>query len=179
MEYFDILDKNGNKTGIIKTREEVHTYGYYHGGVIVLVLDENNNLLLQKRTMNKDSNPGKWDISCAGHLDVGEDFKNAAIRELHEELGININTNQLYELSFIHLNYSTTFHNKIFIENELDKVFICSIKHNTNFNLQKEEVDCIKWIPSNHIKTFLNENVHCIDEQIINLLYNYLQSKMR
>ncbi|MEM9161362.1 MAG: NUDIX domain-containing protein [Verrucomicrobiota bacterium] len=42
---------------------------------------------MQKRAKTKDTWPGAWDSSCSGHVDAGEDYETAALRELDEELG--------------------------------------------------------------------------------------------
>jgi isopentenyldiphosphate isomerase len=47
-------------------------------------------VFLQKRSMAKDTAPGKWDSSCSGHLDAGEDYAAAALRELNEEIGLRV-----------------------------------------------------------------------------------------
>ncbi|MGA1874970.1 MAG: NUDIX hydrolase [bacterium] len=54
----------------------------------ILVFNSQGLILLQKRAMNKDIQPGKWDTSVGGHLDIGEGFEEAAYREMREELGI-------------------------------------------------------------------------------------------
>ena len=59
-----------------------------HKVVHVLVFNDAGNLLLQKRSMNKDVAPGKWDTSVGGHVSPGEDLKTAALREMKEELGV-------------------------------------------------------------------------------------------
>jgi isopentenyldiphosphate isomerase len=56
----------------------------------VLVFDAEGRVFLQKRSMLKDLSPGLWDSSCSGHLDSGEDYDVAAIRELAEEIGVRI-----------------------------------------------------------------------------------------
>jgi isopentenyldiphosphate isomerase len=58
--------------------------------VHVLVFDQHGRLFLQKRSMKKDLCGGLWDSSCSGHLDAGEDYDHAAVRELHEELGLAV-----------------------------------------------------------------------------------------
>ncbi len=47
-------------------------------------------VFLQKRSMAKDTAPGRWDSSCSGHLDAGEDYLTAAVRELGEEIGLRV-----------------------------------------------------------------------------------------
>jgi isopentenyldiphosphate isomerase len=51
---------------------------------------EGRTVFLQKRSMLKDTAPGKWDSSCSGHLDSGEDYLTAAVRELNEEIGLRV-----------------------------------------------------------------------------------------
>jgi len=47
-------------------------------------------VLVQLRSRTKDTNPGLWDTSAAGHVDSGEDYLQCAAREVHEELGIEL-----------------------------------------------------------------------------------------
>jgi len=70
------------------TREEVHKKGLLHRSVHILVFNPAGELFLQKRSLNKDENPGLWDTSSAGHVETGEDYQTSAERELEEELGI-------------------------------------------------------------------------------------------
>jgi isopentenyl-diphosphate delta-isomerase len=54
------------------------------------VFDAAGRIFLQKRSMLKDLSPGLWDSSCSGHLDAGEDYDAAAVRELGEEIGVKL-----------------------------------------------------------------------------------------
>ena len=94
-EYFDILDENGNKTGERKLRSEVHRDGDWHRAVHIWIINQNGEVLLQRRSPNKDSNPNMLDISCAGHLSAGDESLEGAIRELKEELGLDVRPNEL------------------------------------------------------------------------------------
>ena len=93
MEFLDIRDKNGNPTGEVKERSLVHADGDIHGTSHVWIVRKNEkgsyDLLLQKRSENKDAFPGCYDISSAGHLPAGQDYLSSALRELEEELGIH------------------------------------------------------------------------------------------
>ena len=71
-----------------KPRREVHSEGLRHRAVHILVFDHEGSVCLQKRSKDKDVNPGAWDTSAAGHVDFGETYEGAAVRELNEELGI-------------------------------------------------------------------------------------------
>ena len=87
-EVFDVVDENDQVTGRA-TRAEVHANGLLHRAVHVFVFNRRGDLLLQKRSHLKDAHPGVWDSSVSGHLDAGEDYGAAAIRELAEEMGIS------------------------------------------------------------------------------------------
>ena len=107
MEYIDIRDEAGRRTGLVKEREEVHRDGDLHATSHVWIVNAEKKaglesredtgrsgpegsvmtcqVLLQKRSMNKDAYPGCYDISSAGHLSAGQDYFEAACRELEEE----------------------------------------------------------------------------------------------
>ena len=87
-EIFDVVDENDKPTGTA-TRSEVHSQGLIHRAVHVFVLNRNGDLYLQKRSLRKDMNPGVWDSSVSGHLDAGESYADAAVRELGEEMDIH------------------------------------------------------------------------------------------
>jgi len=87
-ELLDVVDANDTVIDVMP-RSEVHRLGLMHRSVHILVFNGAQAFFLQKRSMNKDSNPGLWDSSAAGHLDSGEDYLHCAQRELGEELGIH------------------------------------------------------------------------------------------
>jgi isopentenyl-diphosphate Delta-isomerase len=88
-EIFDVVDERDVPVGRAP-RREVHARGLLHRAVHVLVFDVRGRIFLQKRSMKKDLCPGLWDSSCSGHLDAGEDYDAAAVRELGEELGWHV-----------------------------------------------------------------------------------------
>ena len=95
MEYFDVLNEEGNKTGVVKSRGEVHRDGDWHRAAHVWAIDSKRELLMQKRAPNKDSHPNKWDMAIGGHLLAGDDSITAAIREAKEELGLDLDKKDL------------------------------------------------------------------------------------
>ncbi len=88
-ELFDVVDARDAVIGRA-TRAEVHANGLWHRAVHVLVFNAAGRVFLQKRSLAKDSSPGCWDSSCSGHLDAGEDYDAAALRELREEIGLTV-----------------------------------------------------------------------------------------
>ena len=86
-EIFDVVNERDEVTGQ-RTRKEVHRLGLWHRAVHVLVFDSRGRVFLQKRSLNKDRQPGLWDSSASGHLDCGESYDACAVRELREEIGL-------------------------------------------------------------------------------------------
>lgn len=95
-ELIDVLDENGNKTGKIVTRTQIHKEGLWHKIVVIAIIDKNGRLLMQQRAKDKAKNPLKWDVSSAGHVSSGQTSIESAIRETQEELGIEVNEKELH-----------------------------------------------------------------------------------
>src|ERR1700722_17566559 len=88
-EIFDVVNDRDEVIGQ-NTRGEVHRLGLKHRAVHVLVFNRRGEIFLQKRSMRKDTFPGAWDSSASGHLDSGESYDDCAVRELREEIGLQI-----------------------------------------------------------------------------------------
>ena len=87
-EYFYIVDENDNIIGKA-TREECHSNPeLIHRSVYIFILNRKGEVFIQKRSLKKDLYPGFYTASATGHVDYGEDYDEAARRELKEELGI-------------------------------------------------------------------------------------------
>jgi isopentenyldiphosphate isomerase len=70
-------------------RSQVHgNPALIHRSVHILVIHPEGRLLLQKRSLRKDTQPGKWDTSVGGHVGFGQSYEEAARREAEEELGV-------------------------------------------------------------------------------------------
>lgn len=87
-EVFDVVDEN-DQVLEQRTRGEVHRLGLRHRAVHIFVFNRRGEVFLQRRSHLKDVSPLAWDSSAAGHLDSGESYAAAAVRELREELGID------------------------------------------------------------------------------------------
>jgi len=88
-ELFDVVDKHDRVIGQA-TRAEVHRRKLWHRAVHAWVFNAAGQIFLQKRSMRKDMAPGRWDSSCSGHLDAGESYDAAILRELREEIGLHL-----------------------------------------------------------------------------------------
>lgn len=95
MELLDVLDEFGNPTGEVETKDEIYRKGLWHRSCHIWIENDNKELLVQKRNPNKKTFPNLWALSVAGHVDSGETSMDAAIRELKEEVNLDINENEL------------------------------------------------------------------------------------
>ncbi|GMY38504.1 nudix hydrolase 3 [Fagus crenata] len=156
-EHFDVLTKSGQKTGISKPRGDVHRDGDYHRAVHVWIFAENTQqLLLQLRADCKDSFPGLWDISSAGHISAGDPSLVSARRELQEELGINL-PKDAFEMIFIFLQECVINDGK-FINNEFNDVYLVTTLDPIPleaFTLQESEVSAVKYISYEEYRSLL------------------------
>lgn len=91
LEIFDVVNCVDEIIGTA-TREAVHANGLRHRSVHILVFNIAGELYMQRRSLDKDSAPGLWDTSAAGHVATAESYIVAAGRELNEELGLSQNT---------------------------------------------------------------------------------------
>ncbi len=128
LELLDLCDENGVYAGHVKERTMVHRDGDRHRTVHIWVVrkkaDGRIDVLLQKRSRNKDSYPGCYDISSAGHIPAGEEYETAALRELREELGIEAGKEDLRFIG-IHEGYiEDVFWGREFKDYEISAVYL-------------------------------------------------------
>jgi len=150
-EFLEVVTKNGE---VVKTlpRSEIHgNPSLIHQVVHVLVFNKKGELLLQKRSMDKDVAPGKWDTSVGGHVNSGETPEEALSREMEEELGITGCTPE-FLYTYIHTNLYET-----------ELVYTYSCVYDGEIRSNKEEIDEIcPWtlddIKGNTGKGILSDN---------------------
>ena len=149
MEYLDIVDENGIPTGKTISRELAHRDGILHRTAHVWVIrpsGEGYDVLLQKRSMEKESFPGFYDTSSAGHIPAGEEPVSSALRELQEELGIAAAPEQLRYAGSFRIRYEKEFHGHLFRDNEVTTVYVYSEPVQiSSLVLQESEVDEVRW----------------------------------
>lgn len=149
MELFDIIDENGNPTGKTVERSIAHAEGIRHRTAHIWIIRRKNGrteILLQKRSRNKDSFPGKFDTSSAGHIQAGDEPLESALRELKEELGIHAVPEDLQFAGKFPISFAKEFHGKMFRDEEIAFVYIYDHPVEIDrLTLQKEEVEEVQW----------------------------------
>lgn len=108
-ELFDVYNEDGTPAGYVASRDFVHWKGLWHTTVHIWVVGKDEEgcptLLLQLRSADRRLYPSCWDISSAGHLPAGEDGLTGAVREIGEELGLNVTPEQLEYIGTIVATY--------------------------------------------------------------------------
>lgn len=150
MELLDLVDENGMPTGQVKERTLVHRDGDRHRTSHVWLVRRREGswqVLLQKRSDSKDSHPGCYDISSAGHIPAGEDWLTSACRELREELGLTVPLNALHEVGIRRFYWEGMFYGQPFRDRQVSKVYYLLWDGDpTALALQKSEISRALWM---------------------------------
>lgn len=121
MELVDVLTFAGAPAGFSKPKSDVHRDGDWHRAAHLWIVTPERCVLLQRRALTKESWPGFWDISVAGHVSAGEGALDAVLREAEEELGLQLAPAALRHLGT--LRYQAVLHGGAYLENEFHEVY--------------------------------------------------------
>ncbi len=97
-EYLNIVDENDNIIGN-ETREKIHQEGLLHREIHIYFITPNKEIIFQHRAKDKDTYPDLLDATVGGHVDIGDSYKDAAIREMEEETGLKVDIDSLIFLN--------------------------------------------------------------------------------
>ena len=144
-EIFDIVNERDEVIGQ-NTRREVHARGLKHRAVHVLVFNSRGETFLQKRSMTKDREPGKWDSSSSGHVNSGEDYDACAVRELREEIGLTVAQapERLFKIAACP-------------ETDAEFVWVYRCQAEGPFQLHPDEIECGGWFAPEKITRWIAE----------------------
>lgn len=154
-EYIDIVTKEGEPTGKVALKSEAHKNGWYHNTIHLWLYTKKGEILLQQRSHKKKIHPLLWDVSAAGHIDAGETFIDAALRETKEEVGLTLLKKDLKKIgTFLHeTNYGTIQ------DNEFHQVYIAELTVVINqLQPQEDEVEALKLVSFNEFETLLAQS---------------------
>lgn len=144
-EWFDVVNERDEVIGR-ELRRNVHARGLWHRAVHVLVFDAAGRVFLQKRSMRKDLSPGLWDSSCSGHLDAGEDYDAAAVRELGEEIGVSVTAVP-----------PRWFRIEACVETGWEFVWVYRLRHDGPLVLHPEEIERGDWFAPAEVTRWMRE----------------------
>lgn len=174
VELFDEVDEEGNPTGKIVERTYAHEHGILHATSHVWVYRYNNQdieVLLQKRSDDKDSYPGYYDISSAGHIQTKDSYETSAIRELKEELGVRKQVSDLTYLGRMRTSSKNIFHGKEFLNEQVSNVYMIEVNQDT-FDYQKEEIQSVIWMKLEDMIDGFNHHTYlnCLKKEEVELI---------
>ena len=144
-EIFDVVNERDQVVGRA-SRNEVHRDGLLHRATHVLVFNARGEVFLQKRSQIKDRQPGLWDSSASGHLDSGEQYDACAVRELHEELGLQLNgpLTRLFKVAASP-------------ETDQEHVWVYRCEAEGPFELNSEEIERGGWFSPDQVNQWMKE----------------------
>ena len=177
-EFLDIVDASGAPTGETVERTFAHQNGIPHRTAHVWLTRKNgtgHELLLQKRSDNKDSYPGCYDISSAGHIPAGDEVIDSALRELSEELGITADAEDLIDCGKRTIHMDAVFYGKEFHDRQVSTVYLLKADPK-EFCLQKEEVSEVRWFDITYCIDHLADPAfpNCLVEEELRMLEPFL-----
>lgn len=140
------------RTGVMKQRSLVHRDGDWHRSVDVWVgVPSSRQLVLQKRSAHKDTNPNCWDVSAAGHITGSDSSLDTAVREVQEELGLASASSDTLTLLFtsVYQGKGSTPKHGAYEDNEYQDVYFHPLPDAVSlqqFDLGTSEVSAVKLV---------------------------------
>ena len=164
MEDAEILSVVNEEDLVIgqRRRDEIHSLNLFHRSIHVLVFNSNGEIFLQQRGLLKQESPGLWASSVSGHVDAGESYDVACIREIEEEIGIKINymPKKLFKLKPSKLT-----------ANEFSWVYYLETDQLLNPNLS--EIEMGKWFSKENLDYFILNNQDKVADLFIHIWRKY------
>jgi isopentenyldiphosphate isomerase len=144
-EIFDVVNERDKVVGQ-RSRSEVHRLGLMHRAVHVLVFNAAGLVFLQKRSMKKDRQPGLWDSSASGHVGSSEVYDACAVRELSEEIGLDLDAapKRLFKLAAC-------------AETDQEHVWVYRCQAEGPFRLHPDEIERGDWFAPEEVTRWMAE----------------------
>ena len=174
------MTEDGHPTGEVISRDEAHKNGILHRTAHVWVIRPKNgrcDILLQKRSEEKESFPGLYDTSSAGHIPAGDEPLVSALRELAEELGITAAPKELQYAGMFRIRYEKEFHGRMFRDNEVTWVYVYDAPVEIGeLTLQQSEVSEVRWFDLDSVWDEIHETRarFCVPTGGLKVLREYL-----
>lgn len=163
-EYIDILTKDGKLTGKTARKSEIHKQGFYHNTAHIWFYTNEGEILLAQRAATKTLHPLLWDVSVAGHIDSGETVEEGAIREIKEEIGIEIKKKHLQKIGIFEC--FQRYDNGI-VDNEFHHTYIVECDfYLSDLIPQEDEVESLKLVSMRAFSEMIEncgENLHLVE----------------
>ena len=165
MEKWDLYTLDREKINQVITRGDTIPNDLYHLVVHVCIFNAKNQMLIQQRQSFKEGWPNMWDLTVGGSAMIGENSRQAATREVAEELGLKIDLENTPPV--ITKYFSEGFDDIYILEKEIDILDLI---------LQYEEVQAVKWVGFEEILDMIRlKKFIPYDESFIQFLFHLHQ----
>lgn len=175
-ELIDVLDAFGIKTGIVKEKSQIKKDGNYHRAISVLIINDNNEILMQKRSSNRKVYPNLWGIFVKGHVRSNESVLESSKREVLEELGILIDES---ELEYLYTIKEEKITNNDYIERIFFDTFL--IKKNVDINdivIDTNEVSDVRWCHYKDVLKLIKEDILIPNKYDYEIIFEILEENI-
>ena len=159
-EIFDIVDENDTVVSSGK-KSYIHKNKLLHRAVHAIFFDRKGRILLQTRSALKDSYPLCYTTSCSGHVDSGESYEQALLRETFEELGVKLKLSDFKKIAKLGACAETGFE---FIE-------LFTTVYEGEFNVAKDEVDSVEWMAPEDFEELIKSNPQKVTPSFVKVYY--------
>ena len=172
MEIWDLYTEDRQPTGRTMIRGNEHPEGFYRLVVHVCIFNNRGQMLIQQRQPFKDGWPNMWDVSVGGSAVAGETSREAAEREVLEELGLNISLEGVRPA--ITISFKEGFD---------DNYVVVKDVNDEEIKLQEEEVQGYKWAYEEEILKMIEDGIfipyHKGKIELLFFLRNHMGSHTR
>ena len=165
MELLDVYNDNGEKTGrVVERRKDNHFEEGEHIAVAIIYIENSKGeFLIQKTSLEKD---GIYS-STGGHVDHGEEPIDSIKREVLEELGIDISSDDIIDLGYLLFDFPLRFVFYLKKDINLDDI-----------TLQKEEVESVYYMSVDEIRKLIDNGLmHKAHAKVLERVLEYRNNK--
>ena len=161
-ETLSVVDENDN---LLKgeDRDNIHSSKKWHRGIEIFLFNSKGEILVQRRSPDKDKQPNKYDCSVSGHVDYGKNYEETALREMEEELGIK----KVEIKPLLHFRFIAGSH-----DYHVEKLFTCIYDGEIKPN---EEVTEIKFFKMDDLKRMIIEKPDIFTSWFVEMLKWYFK----
>lgn len=177
-EMIDVLDDQGEKTGISLTMDDIHSRGEWHRTVHVWLVTPRGELLLQLREPNMPTFPNCWDISSAGHISSGETSHQGVLREVSEELNLIVEDKECKYLGSV--KNERVFKNGTYINKEFQDVYLITKEITLDqLTVQPSEVSDVRLLSWKKVKEHIDnkDSIFVPHDEEYNILFSELAKR--
>ena len=127
-------------------RDETHERGLWHRTSHIWIVNSKGQILCLKRSILKDSSPGLWEPYCGGHVGAAEEYLDAAVKEIGEEVGLEFKSEDLKLFKIQQCEFHREFQAEYRVNWDGDPLTL---------KLEQGEVDAARWVDIGEVRSLM------------------------